>query len=95
MSAGVPDLHLRQGIVTDVITESNKVIGVELQDTRRIGAKAVVIATGTFLNGTIHTGRRTFSAGRAGEPASIIAISSRTPESPWRAALWRRATIFM
>lgn len=66
-----PNLHLRQGVVTDVITENNKVIGVELQDTRRLGAKAVVVATGTFLNGMIHTGPRTHSAGRAGEPASI------------------------
>ena len=65
------NLHLRQGVVIDVITQNNKVVGVEMQDTRRLGAKAVVIATGTFLNGTIHTGRRTFSAGRAGEPASI------------------------
>ncbi len=65
------DLHLRQGVVIDLIFENNKVIGVELEDTRRFGAKAVVVATGTFLNGTIHTGRRTFSAGRAGEPASI------------------------
>ena len=37
----------------------------------RIGATAVVIATGTFLNGLIHTGRRTYTAGRTGEPASI------------------------
>lgn len=66
-----PNLHLRQGVVVDVIVEHNRVIGVELQDTRRFRAGAVVIATGTFLNGTIHTGRRTFSAGRAGEPASI------------------------
>jgi tRNA uridine 5-carboxymethylaminomethyl modification enzyme len=66
-----PNLHLRQGVVVDLIVEGNKVIGVELQDARRIGAKAVVVATGTFLNGTIHAGRRTFSAGRAGEPASI------------------------
>lgn len=66
-----PDLHLRQGVVVDLITENNRVIGVELQDTRRFAAKAVAIATGTFLNGTIHTGRQTFSAGRAGEPASI------------------------
>lgn len=66
-----PDLHLRQGCVVALITENNRVIGVELQDTRRFSAKAVVIATGTFLNGTIHTGNRTFSAGRAGEPASI------------------------
>ena len=66
-----PNLHLRQGVVVDLIIENNTVIGVEMQDTRRFGAKAVVIATGTFLNGTIHTGKRTFSAGRAGEPASI------------------------
>ena len=66
-----PNLHLRQGIVIDLIVDNNKVIGVELQDTRRFGAKSVVIATGTFLNGIIHTGQRTFSAGRAGEPASI------------------------
>lgn len=66
-----PNLHLRQGVVVDLITENNRVIGVEMQDTRRISAKAVVVATGTFLNGTIHSGRTTFSAGRAGEPASI------------------------
>src|SRR5689334_6547854 len=66
-----PNLHLRQGVVVDLIIENKKVIGVEMQDTRRFGAKAVVVATGTFLNGTIHTGRRTYSAGRAGEPASI------------------------
>lgn len=66
-----PDLHLRQGFVIDLIVDNNKVIGVEMQDTRRFGAKSVVIATGTFLNGTIHTGRKTYSAGRAGEPASI------------------------
>ncbi|MEP6849280.1 MAG: tRNA uridine-5-carboxymethylaminomethyl(34) synthesis enzyme MnmG [Acidobacteriota bacterium] len=65
------NLHLRQGVVVSLIVENNKVIGVEMQDARRFGAEAVVIATGTFLNGTIHTGRRTYSAGRAGEPASI------------------------
>lgn len=66
-----PNLHLRQGVVVELIVENNKVTGVTMQDTRRFGAKAVVVATGTFLNGTIHTGRETFSAGRAGEPASI------------------------
>ncbi len=66
-----PNLHLRQGVVVDLIIENNRVIGVEMQDSRRFGARAVVIATGTFLNGTIHAGRKTFSAGRAGEPASI------------------------
>lgn len=66
-----PNLHLRQGVVVDLIVANNRVIGVEMQDTRRFGAKAVVIATGTFLNGVIHSGRQTYSAGRAGEPASI------------------------
>jgi tRNA uridine 5-carboxymethylaminomethyl modification enzyme len=66
-----PNLNLRQGVAIKLITENNVVIGVELQDTRKFRAKAVIIATGTFLNGTIHAGRRTFSAGRAGEPASI------------------------
>lgn len=66
-----PNLHLRQGIVVDLIVENNKVIGVDLQDTRKFIGRTVIIATGTFLNGTIHTGKRTFSAGRAGEPASI------------------------
>src|SRR4051812_44233264 len=66
-----PNLHLRQGVVVNLIVENNKVFGIEMQDTRRLGAKSVIIATGTFLNGTIHTGRQTFSAGRAGEPASI------------------------
>jgi len=66
-----PNLHLRQGAVSGLIVENNEVIGVELQDSRRFAAESVIIATGTFLNGTIHTGPKTFSAGRAGEPASI------------------------
>ncbi|HEY0377821.1 MAG TPA: tRNA uridine-5-carboxymethylaminomethyl(34) synthesis enzyme MnmG [Pyrinomonadaceae bacterium] len=66
-----PNLHLRQGLVVDLIVKDERVFGVELQDTRRLEAKAVVVATGTFLNGLIHTGRSTYTAGRAGEPASI------------------------
>ncbi len=66
-----PNLHLRQGVVIDLIVENNVVIGVELQDTRKFSAKSVIIATGTFLNGTIHSGLKSFSAGRSGEPASI------------------------
>lgn len=66
-----PNLHLRQGLVVDLIVKDGQIYGVELQDTRRLRAKAVIVATGTFLNGLIHTGRRTHSAGRAGEPASI------------------------
>ncbi len=66
-----PNLSLRQGMVVDLLTPDNKVRGVVMQDGRRIGAKAVVIAAGTFLNGLIHTGRTSYTAGRAGEPASV------------------------
>ena len=79
----ISNLHLRQGVVIDFIVKDNKVLGVELQDTRKFAAHAVIVATGTFLNGTIHTGRRTFSAGRAGEPASIeLAESLKKLEFP-------------
>lgn len=71
MLESTPNLHFRQGLVVELIVGDNKVIGIEMQDSRRLGAKAVIVATGTFLNGTIHTGRKTFSAGRAGEMASI------------------------
>jgi tRNA uridine 5-carboxymethylaminomethyl modification enzyme len=67
---GTPNLHLRQGLAIDFIVHKETVVGIELQDTRRFGAAAVVLATGTFLNGQIHTGKRQFGAGRAGEPAS-------------------------
>lgn len=78
-----PNLHLRQGVVVDLIVENKQIIGVELQDTRKFGAKSVVIAAGTFLNGIIHTGKRTFSAGRSGEPASIeLAESLKKLEFP-------------
>jgi tRNA uridine 5-carboxymethylaminomethyl modification enzyme len=66
-----PNLHLRQGMVVDLLLRNEKILGVAMQDGRRIGARAVVIAAGTFLNGLVHTGRRTYTAGRMGEPASI------------------------
>ena len=66
-----PNLNLRQGMVVDLLVRDERIVGVEMQDGRRFGSRAVVIATGTFLNGLIHTGRRTYEAGRAGEPASI------------------------
>lgn len=83
MLESTPNLHLRQGVVTQLIVENGKVVGLELQDSRNIGAKSIIVATGTFLNGTIHTGSKTFSAGRAGEPASIeLANSLRELDFP-------------
>jgi tRNA uridine 5-carboxymethylaminomethyl modification enzyme len=65
------NLHLRQGKVVDFVIDHGRMGGVVLEDGRRFRAYAVVVATGTFLNGLIHTGRRTYSGGRAGEPAAI------------------------
>src|SRR5215510_14129718 len=65
-----PNLSLRQGLVTDLLVKGDRIIGIELQEARRLAAKAVIVATGTFLNGKIHTGRRTYAGGRTGEPAS-------------------------
>lgn len=64
------NLSLRQGKVVDLVIHNRQVVGIDLEDGRRFGARAVVIATGTFLNGLIHTGRRTYSGGRTGEPAA-------------------------
>ncbi|HEU5399799.1 MAG TPA: tRNA uridine-5-carboxymethylaminomethyl(34) synthesis enzyme MnmG [Terriglobales bacterium] len=46
--------------------------GVRLRDGRIIRARAVVITTGTFLNGLIHCGEQQYSAGRSGEPPSVL-----------------------
>ncbi|MBZ5551811.1 MAG: tRNA uridine-5-carboxymethylaminomethyl(34) synthesis enzyme MnmG [Acidobacteriia bacterium] len=49
-----------------------RVRGVELMDTRVIETGAVILTTGTFLNGLIHVGERRYSAGRSGEPPSCL-----------------------
>ncbi|MCI0354090.1 MAG: tRNA uridine-5-carboxymethylaminomethyl(34) synthesis enzyme MnmG, partial [Acidobacteria bacterium] len=46
--------------------------GVRLRDGRTVGAEAVIITTGTFLNGLIHCGEQTYPAGRSGEPPSQL-----------------------
>jgi tRNA uridine 5-carboxymethylaminomethyl modification enzyme len=46
--------------------------GIKLRDGRTVGADAVIITTGTFLNGLIHCGEQTYPAGRSGEPPSQL-----------------------
>src|SRR5688572_2717644 len=48
MLEATPNLHFRQGVVVELIVENKQVVGVELQDSRRLAAKAVIVATGTF-----------------------------------------------
>ena len=66
-----PNLFIKQAEVTEIIFDGNRASGIELLDGRRVSAKAVVLTTGTFLNGLIHIGEKRFTAGRNGEPASI------------------------
>ncbi len=49
-----------------------KVLGIRLRDGRTVGAKAVIITTGTFLNGLIHCGEQQYPAGRSGEPNAVL-----------------------
>ncbi len=46
--------------------------GIKLRDGRTVGAQAVIVTTGTFLNGLIHCGEQTYPAGRSGEPPSQL-----------------------
>ena len=51
---------------------SRRVRGIRLLDGRTVGAGAVIITTGTFLNGLIHCGENQYAAGRSGEPPSVL-----------------------
>jgi tRNA uridine 5-carboxymethylaminomethyl modification enzyme len=50
----------------------NQVLGIRLRDGRTVGAGAVIITTGTFLNGLIHCGEQQYPAGRSGEPNAVL-----------------------
>jgi len=49
-----------------------RVLGVRLRDGRTVEAGAVIVTTGTFLNGLIHCGEQTYPAGRSGEPPAVM-----------------------
>jgi tRNA uridine 5-carboxymethylaminomethyl modification enzyme len=51
---------------------SSRVLGIRLRDGRTVGAQAVIITTGTFLNGLIHCGEQQYPAGRSGEPNAVL-----------------------
>lgn len=65
-----PNLYLRQASVSKLLVKDKRVIGVRTRTGEEYGAKAVVIATGTFLGGLIHIGLESFPAGRLGDPPS-------------------------
>ena len=53
-----------------IIVEGGNITGLALEDGERVGCEAMVVTTGTFLNGLIHIGQEQRAAGRVGEPAS-------------------------
>src|SRR6202011_284874 len=57
-------LEVVEGGVEDLIVADGRACGVALADGRRLGAGAVVLTTGTFLNGLIHLGEQKIPAGR-------------------------------
>ena len=74
--AAVPGLDVIEGGVEDLIVENDRVAGVLTGDGRALKAGAVVLTTGTFLNGLIHMGEQKIPAGRAGE-APALKLSDR------------------
>jgi len=70
---GQKNLFIKQAEVVDLIVDDgNAVRGVKLRDGREVRASATVVTTGTFLNGLIHCGEQQYTAGRSGEPASVL-----------------------
>lgn len=67
-----PNLHIKQAEVAALIIEGGRARGVHLVDGRKIRCGAVIITTGTFLNGLAHIGEQRVSCGRNGEPPSQL-----------------------
>jgi tRNA uridine 5-carboxymethylaminomethyl modification enzyme len=59
-----------QEMVSGLLIENNKVVGVKTSLGINIKSKSVVLTNGTFLNGLIHIGEKQFGGGRAGERAA-------------------------
>ena len=73
------NLKIKQAEVAELVIEQDSTDnaprvarGIVLRDGRCVAAKAVVITTGTFLNGLIHCGEQQYPAGRSGEPAAVL-----------------------
>ena len=67
----IPSLFFRQDNVVNLLTDNGKVTGVVTQTGQIFYANAVILTSGTFLNGLIHIGENNYGGGRSGERASI------------------------
>ncbi len=73
---GQAGLAIVEGAVEDLLTSGSEVCGVAVADGREMRAGAVVLTTGTFLNGLIHLGETRIPAGRMGA-APALKLSER------------------
>ncbi|MDP4034407.1 MAG: tRNA uridine-5-carboxymethylaminomethyl(34) synthesis enzyme MnmG [Pseudorhodobacter sp.] len=69
--ATLPNLKIIEGEVVDVLTQGGTASGVALADGSEILARAIVLTSGTFLNGVIHIGDAKHPGGRMGDTASV------------------------
>jgi tRNA uridine 5-carboxymethylaminomethyl modification enzyme len=67
----IPGLSLLEGEAARFLVKGGRVSGLRLADGEEIACRAIVLTTGTFLNGVCHVGERTFRAGRSGEKAAV------------------------
>ncbi len=66
-----PNLTLKEGAVEGLLFEEDKIAGVKLADGTDIRSSAVVLTTGTFLNGVMFTGHKTSIGGRVGDVSCV------------------------
>jgi tRNA uridine 5-carboxymethylaminomethyl modification enzyme len=79
-----PNLRIKQAEVAALIIEEGAVQGVQLRDGRSVRAGAVVVTTGTFLNGLAHVGEMKYSCGRNGEaPSQLLGDQLRSLGLAW------------
>jgi len=79
-----PNLRIKQAEVASLALDGRRVTGVNLRDGRRIDSGAVIVTTGTFLNGLAHVGEMQYSCGRNGEaPSQLLGDQLRMLGLPW------------
>jgi len=79
-----PNLRIKQAEVAALTLQGRRVTGVQLRDGRAIDAGAVVVTTGTFLNGLAHVGEQRYTCGRNGEaPSELLGHQLRTLGLHW------------
>jgi tRNA uridine 5-carboxymethylaminomethyl modification enzyme len=79
-----PNLHIKQAEVAALAIDGRRAHGVCLRDGRNIEAGAVIVTTGTFLNGLAHVGEMQYGCGRNGEaPSQLLGDQLRTLGLQW------------